>query len=56
MFNVNNKDTKAKAMVSFWFFIVNFEHISHLVLVFLLLTLKMKLPGGVRIIFFTSLM
>ena len=27
-------------------FIVNFEHISHLVLVFLLLTLKMKLPAG----------
>ena len=30
MFKVNNKDT----------FIVNFEHISHLVLVFLLLTLS----------------
>ena len=27
-------------------FIVNFEHISHLVLVFLLLTLKMYLPVG----------
>ena len=27
-------------------FIVNFEHISHLVLVFLLLTMNMKLPIG----------
>ena len=27
-------------------FIVNFEHISHLVLVFLLLTLNMQLPTG----------
>ena len=32
MFKVNNKDTSV--------FIVNFEHISHLVLVFLLLTLN----------------
>ena len=27
-------------------FIVNFEHISHLVLVFLLLILNMQLPAG----------
>ena len=27
-------------------FIVNFEHISHLLLVFLLLTLNMELPAG----------
>ena len=27
-------------------FIVNFEHISHLVLVFLLLTLNMQMPAG----------
>ena len=31
-------------------FIVNFEHISHLALVFLLLTLNMKLPAGYVII------
>ena len=37
MFKVNNKDSN---------FIVNFEHISHLVLVFLLLTLNMQLPAG----------
>ena len=35
MFRVNNKDTKKTSGV----FIVNFEHISHLFLVFLLLTL-----------------
>ena len=34
MFKVNNKDTSAV-------FIVNIDHILHLVLVFLLLTLKM---------------
>ena len=42
MFNVNNKDTRA---TPFWcrsgVFIVNFEHISPLVLVFLLLALNM---------------
>ena len=36
MFKVNNKDTRTMPGV----FIVNFEHISHLVLVFLLLTLN----------------
>ena len=35
-FKVNNKD---------FVFIVNFEHILHLVLVFLLLTLNMQLPA-----------
>ena len=29
-------------------FIVNFEHISHLVLVFLLLTLNRKMPAGIN--------
>ena len=41
MFKVNNKDTKTTC---YWrrsnVFIVNFEHISHLALVFLLLTLS----------------
>ena len=40
MFKVNNKDTRSGI------FIVNFEHISHLVLVFLLLTLNMQLRAG----------
>ena len=50
MFKVNNKNARTrceisskltiKIPVSFWYFIVNFEHISHLVLVFLLLTLS----------------
>ena len=38
MFKVNNKDTKT---TPFGVFIVNFEHVSHLALVFLLLTLNM---------------
>ena len=42
MFKVNNKDTRndANDVVS-GVFIVNFEHISHLALEFLLLTLNM---------------
>ena len=43
MFKVNNKDTSTNPMASFrGVFIANFEHISHLVLVFLFLTL----PAG----------
>ena len=37
MFKVNNENTRTNTNI----FIVNFEHISHLVLVFLLLTLNM---------------
>ena len=40
MLKVNNEDTGV--------FLVNFEHISHLVLVFLLLTLHMQLPAGIN--------
>ena len=40
MFKVNNKDTRATPMASSVVFIVNFEHISDFVLVFLLLTLN----------------
>ena len=43
MFKVNNKDAISVVLVSLF---VNFEHISHLVLVFLLLTLNMQLPAG----------
>ena len=39
MFKVNNKDTKRQWRRS-GIFIVNYERISHLVLVFLLLTLS----------------
>ena len=38
MFKVNNKDTRT---TPFWCLIVNFGHISHLALVFLMLTLNM---------------
>ena len=41
MFKVNDKDTRSGV------FIVNFEHISHIDLVFLLLTLSM--PDGISI-------
>ena len=41
MFKVNNKDTKTTQWRRSGVFIVNFEHISHLVLVFLLLTWNM---------------
>ena len=41
MLEVINKDTRMTSV-----FIVNFEHISHLVLVFLLLNLNMQLPPG----------
>ena len=43
MFKVNIKGTSA--------FIVNFEHILHLVLAFLLLTLNMQLPTAICCIF-----
>ena len=39
MLKVNNKE-------NFGLFIVNFENIAYLVLVFLLLTLNMELPAG----------
>ena len=42
MFKVNNKDNDL--------FIVKSEHISHLVLVFLLLTLSRKMPAGTFVI------
>ena len=41
MFKVNNKGTRMMPWHRSGVFIVNFEHISHLVVVFLLLTLNM---------------
>ena len=41
MFEVNNKDTERRQWRRFGVFIVNFEHISNLALVLLLLTLNM---------------
>ena len=49
MFIVNNKDTRMTPLASFGVFIFNFEHISHLVLVFLLLTLSRYMSTGVGI-------
>ena len=45
MFKVSNKDT-TRTTPSSGVFIVNFEHISHFVLVFLLLTLSRKMSAG----------
>ena len=46
MFKVNNEETRTTPGRRSGFFIVNFEHIPHLFLVFLLLTLNMQLPAG----------
>ena len=50
MFKGNNKDTKRCQQYRSGVFIVNFEHISHLVLVFLLLTLNRKMPAGMPLV------
>ena len=39
MFKFNNKNTRTTSMTSFCYFVVNFEHVSHFCLVFLLLIL-----------------
>ena len=44
MFKVNNKGYRKTGPSGV--FIVNFEHILHLVVVFLLLTLNMTIPTG----------
>ena len=54
MFKINNKDTRTTLCCRSDVFIVNFEHISHLVLVFLLLTLSRQMPAGTRKIFTCS--
>ena len=65
MFKVNNKNARARREICskltiktperrhwrrFGVFIVNFEHILHLALVFLLLNLNMQLPVGFSVI------
>ena len=45
MFTVNNKDTRTTTMRRSGVFIVNFEHVSPLVLMFLLLTLSKLMPA-----------
>ena len=53
MFKVNNKDTRTTPLASLitlrrhsGMFILNFEPISHLAVVFLLLTLSIKMLAG----------
>ena len=48
---VNNRNTRTRyeicSKLTIKTFIVNFEYISHLALVFLFLTLNMQLPAGI---------
>ena len=49
LLKVNNRNSRIRCEICSKLtihFIVNFEHISHLILVFLLLTLNMELPAG----------
>ena len=47
MFKVNKKTPERRhGRRSGVFFLVNFEHISHVVPGFLLLTLRMRMPAG----------
>ena len=48
MFKVNNEDTKLSQWRRPDVFIVNFEHVSHLVLVILLLTMSVHLLAGLN--------
>ena len=49
MFKVIYKDTRTTPLALVYIFIVNFEHISHLMLVFLLLSLNMQLLPGISL-------
>ena len=40
LFYVNNKTARTKSLKSFWFYVIDFEQISHIVLAFPLLTLN----------------
>ena len=48
LFKVNDKDTKTTSRRRSGVFIVNTEQISHIVVMFLLLTLNKEMPAGVR--------
>ena len=54
LFKVNNRNTRTRCEIS-WkvtisFFIVNFEHILQLVLVFVFLTLNSKMPARILLL------
>ena len=52
MFRVNNKDIRTTPRRCSGVFIVNFEHSSHLVLVFLFLTLSRYISAGYKEVFY----
>ena len=49
LFEVDNKNTRTASLMSFWCVIVNFEQISHIVLMFSLLTFLYKFQLGYRL-------
>ena len=48
-FKVNNKNTRTMSLRSFSCFLINFEHISYLFLVFLLLSLNKEMLAGLLV-------
>ena len=56
MFKVDKKDTRAMALTFFWcLYFFNFEHVSHTLVVFLLLMLSMYLFTAFGIVTFQSI-
>ena len=47
LFIVNIKGTRKTSVTTFWCLVVNIEQISHIVLLFPLLTLNNMLPAGI---------
>ena len=45
-----NKDTRTTPLESLWCLIIDFEHISHLALLLLLLTLSRKMTAGMKVL------
>ena len=49
MFKVNYKSTRTGSMTSFWCYLFNFEHVSHLFLVFFIADFEQMLTGKLLI-------
>ena len=48
LFKVSNKETKLRQWRCSGVFIINFEHVSHIILLFSLLSLNKFITGGVE--------
>ena len=55
MFKANNKDTRTTSMASSGIFLINLEHISHLILVFLSFTLSRQAPADLTKVLHSTL-